>query len=77
MPAELAYQIGLSLLKTYCCQQQGLEYIRHASQMFPDSTLYRTTYLQFSSLLSSGTRPLPTSSSLEQELAHGIHADEN
>jgi hypothetical protein len=47
-PAELAYQIGLSLLKTSCCQQRGLEYIERAYRLFPDSKVYRTAYKYFS-----------------------------
>lgn len=53
MPAEFAYQIGLNLLKTDCCQQRGLEYIEQAYQLFPDSTLYRTTYQFFRTQLSN------------------------
>ena len=53
MPAEFAYQIGLNLLKTDCCQQRGLEYIEQAYQLFPDSTLYRTTYQLFRKRLSN------------------------
>lgn len=45
MPAELAYQIGINLLQTRCCQQRGLRYLELAYQMFPDYTLYRTAYL--------------------------------
>lgn len=47
MSAELAYQIGLGLLKTRCCRQSGLEYIKHAYELFPNSTAYRTSYLYF------------------------------
>lgn len=47
MPAELEYQIGLSLLKTRCCQQSGLKYIERALQLFPGSQLYRATYQRY------------------------------
>lgn len=47
-PAELAYQLGLSLLKTSCCQQRGLEYIERAYRLFPESKVYRTAYKYFS-----------------------------
>jgi hypothetical protein len=47
MPAELMYQIGLSLIKTRCCRQRGLQYIEQASRLFPTSTLYRATYQHY------------------------------
>lgn len=47
MPAELEFQIGLSLLKTQCCQPIGLKYIEHAIQLFPYSELYRSTYQRY------------------------------
>lgn len=53
MPAELAYQIGLSLLNTSCCQKQGLAYIEQAYLLFPYSNLYSQTYQQFKSQVSS------------------------
>jgi hypothetical protein len=46
VPAELAYQIGLQLLKSTCCQQSGFAYLKYAYLLFPDSTLYREAYLQ-------------------------------
>ncbi|MEJ2142756.1 MAG: hypothetical protein P8Y24_10470 [Gammaproteobacteria bacterium] len=49
MPAELAYQIGLSLLNTTCCKKQGLEYIEQAYLLFPASQLYSQAYQQFKS----------------------------
>jgi hypothetical protein len=33
MLGELAYQLGLSLLKTQCCQRLGLQYIEYAKQL--------------------------------------------
>jgi hypothetical protein len=65
VPAELAYQIGLNLIKTQCCQQRGLQYIEYAYQLFPHSTLYRTTYQYFSQQASRGTAHPLTSSRLE------------
>ena len=56
MPAELAYQIGLNLLKTKCCQQSALKYIEHAYQLFSDSPLYRTTYQKFRLQLAKDTQ---------------------
>jgi len=47
MAAELSYQIGLELIKTSCCQQSGLEYLRNAFHLFPDSIAYRTSYLHY------------------------------
>lgn len=47
MPAELGYQIGLSLLKTRCCKQRGLKYIEQAYRLFPASKLYRATYQHY------------------------------
>ena len=47
VPAELAYQIGINLLQTQCCQQRGLQYIEYAYQLFPHSTLYRSAYQHF------------------------------
>lgn len=47
MPAELGYQIGLSLLKTRCCKQSGLKYIEQAYQLFPASKLYRNTFQHY------------------------------
>jgi len=65
LPAELAYQIGLNLLKTQCCQQRGLEYIAHAYQLFPGSALYRTTYRHFRQQPPKGAQHLLTSSKPE------------
>lgn len=45
MVAEIAYQLGLSLLETSCCSEQATAYLGHAHRMFPKVTLYRTGYL--------------------------------
>ena len=47
-PAQLAFQIGLALLKTSCCQQNGLKYIEHAYRLFPGSIVYRSAYQHYS-----------------------------
>jgi len=47
VPAEIAFQIGLNLMKTRCCQQRGLQYIEYACQLYPDSHLYRETLEYF------------------------------
>jgi len=52
-PAEFAYQIGLSLLKTHCCRQRGFKYIARAHQLFPHYKRYQKTYLYFKQQLSS------------------------
>lgn len=57
MPAELEYQIGLSLLKTRCCKHRGLKYIEHAYQLFPTSRLYRATYQHYKAELSADGHP--------------------
>ena len=46
-PAQLAFQIGLALLKTSCCQQNGLKYIEHAYRLFPRSIVYRSAYQHY------------------------------
>ncbi len=65
MPAELAYKMGLSLLKTDCHPQRGLQYIKHAYQLFPNSTLYRTAYQHYTQQVSKGTPLQPTCSRTE------------
>ena len=47
VPAEIAFQIGLNLMQTHCCQQRGLQYIEYACQLYPDSRLYRETFEHF------------------------------
>lgn len=46
MPAEMAYQIGLSLLDTLCCHENARQYLEYAATLFPDSTLYQTAVQQ-------------------------------
>jgi hypothetical protein len=57
--AQLAFQIGLALLKTSCCQQSGLKYIEHAYQLFPGSTTYRSAYQHYSQQALDGSPPEP------------------
>ena len=41
MPAEMAFQIGLDLLKTDCCDTDARRYLEYAYQQFPESSLYQ------------------------------------
>jgi len=42
--AEISFQIGMSLLETDCCREQGLAYVKHAYELFPHADTYRVTY---------------------------------
>lgn len=42
--AEFSFQIGMSLLDTDCCREQGLAYIKHAYELFPQADTYRIAY---------------------------------
>jgi len=44
IPAELAYQIGVRLMSSDCCHEEGLGYLKMALSLFPDSRIYRNTY---------------------------------
>jgi len=46
MPAEMAYQIGLNLLDTVCCQERAGQYLDYAASLFPESLLYQKAALQ-------------------------------
>ena len=46
MVAELAYQLGLSLLETSCCSDQAAAYLEHAHRLFPRARAYKLGYLQ-------------------------------
>ena len=46
MVAELAYQMGLSLLETSCCSDKAAAYLEHAHRLFPRASAYRLGYLQ-------------------------------
>ena len=45
MVAEIAYQLGLSLLQTSCCSEQATAYLEYAHRLFPKATAYRSGYL--------------------------------
>ena len=45
MEAEIAYQLGLSLLNTECCSERATAYLEHAHRLFPRVTVYRSSYL--------------------------------
>jgi hypothetical protein len=46
MVAELAYQVGRSLLRTGCCKRLAIAYIAHAYELFPNEDEYRSDYLR-------------------------------
>lgn len=46
MTAELAYQLGLSLIGSECCSERGKKYVEYAYQLFPRSDVYLKTYQQ-------------------------------
>ena len=45
MVAEIAYQLGLSLLDTHCCSEQATAYLEYAHRLFPRVSVYRSGYL--------------------------------
>lgn len=44
MEAELAFQIGLSLMGTQCCHERAVKYLAYAYRLFPRSETYRHAY---------------------------------
>jgi len=44
MTAEIAYQIGLSLLDTQCCSQQAMHYLEYAYNLYPKANKYSKAY---------------------------------
>jgi len=54
MVAEIAYQIGQSLLKTSCCSDRAMQYIAYAYHLFPRSETYRLAYQHSRALLALG-----------------------
>jgi len=44
MTAELAYQLGLSLLDTKCCSQQAMTYLEYAYRLYPKENKYSKAY---------------------------------
>lgn len=53
MTAELAYQLGISLLNTTCCSEQALAYLEFAHRLFPKAAEYQTAYHQARSMLAA------------------------
>lgn len=51
MVAELAYQLGMSLLDTECCSGQAMEYLEYAYRLFPEADEYSKAYNRARSLL--------------------------
>lgn len=51
--AEFSFQIGMSLLDTDCCREQGVSYIKHAYELFPQADTYRVAYYRNKGLLAS------------------------
>jgi len=54
MVAEIAYQIGQSLLKTSCCNDRAMQYLAYAYRLFPRSETYRHAYQRSRALLAMG-----------------------
>lgn len=52
MPAEMAYQIGLNLLDTLCCNDRAGQYLDYAASLFPESILYQKAVQQYQSKVS-------------------------
>jgi len=44
MTAEIAYQLGLSLLETECCRQQAMTYLEYAYHLYPKANKYSKAY---------------------------------
>jgi len=59
IPAELAYQIGLSLVQADCCRRDGLGYLKMALSLFPDFDVCRDTYNRYSNKLAVIDNALP------------------
>lgn len=54
MLAEIAYQIGLSLLDTDCCSEQAMAYLELAYSLFPNAMVYQKAYEHAKSVLAAG-----------------------
>jgi len=46
MPAEMAFQVGLNLLKTDCCDTDARRYLEYAYQQLPQPNRYQYSHLQ-------------------------------
>jgi hypothetical protein len=44
MTAELAYQFGLSLLHTKCCNEDAISYLEYAYRLYPNANKYSRAY---------------------------------
>ncbi|MDH5407716.1 MAG: hypothetical protein OEZ33_01440 [Gammaproteobacteria bacterium] len=51
MVAEIAYQLGLSLLQTDCCSEQSMAYLELAHKLFPQAQDYHAAYQHAQSVL--------------------------
>lgn len=51
MVAEIAFQIGQSLLKTTCCSDRAMQYLAYAYRLFPRSETYRHAYQRSRAML--------------------------
>ena len=54
MVAEIAFQIGQSLLNTSCCSERAMKYLAYAYRLFPRSETYRTAYQRGRAMLALG-----------------------
>ncbi len=54
MVAEIAYQIGQSLMKTTCCSDRAMQYLAYAHRLFPRSETYRHAYQRSRAMLAFG-----------------------
>jgi hypothetical protein len=54
MVAEIAYQLGRSLLQTACCSDHAVKYFAYAYHLFPRSETYRHAYQRSRALLALG-----------------------
>lgn len=54
MVAEIAYQLGQSLLQTTCCSEKAMHYLAYAYRLFPRSETYRHAYQRSRALLAFG-----------------------
>lgn len=54
MVAEIAFQLGQSLLKTSCCSDRAMKYLAYAYRLFPRSETYRHAYQRGRAMLAWG-----------------------
>ena len=53
MVAEIAYQLGRSLLQTSCCNDRAMQYLAFAYRLFPRSETYRHAYQRSRAMLAT------------------------